>query len=164
MLKTQDITITFEGRDKGARFRIKEMPSIQAERWARRAVYAMIQGGFPMDRLNVDPDAGMAALAMVPIEALARMEPDMGDQLMDEMLRDCIKALRTDQSMEMDLLPGEPAELATLVYLRAKVVELHTGFFWIDNILTSIRERSKKPPEDPKATSPTPASRPTSPE
>lgn len=164
MIKTIDITITFENRDKGKRFRLKEMPAIQAERWARRALYAMLQGGFKPDQIDIDPEAGMAALAYLPIEALARMEPTMGDQLMDEMLHTCVKAIRTDQNHEMDLLQNEIVELATLAYLRAKVVELHSGFFWIDATLDSIRKRLKTPPGDRKDTPTTSTRRRTSPE
>lgn len=161
-IKTQDITITFENRDKGKRFRLKEMPALQAERWARRALYAMLQGGFKPDQIEIDPSYGMAALAYLPLEALARMEPTMGDQLMDEMLETCVKAIRTDQNMEMDLLQNEIEEIATLVYLRAKVVELHSGFFWIDNTLDLIRKRLTTPPAEPKATPNTSTPRPTS--
>lgn len=161
MLKTLDITIPFENRDKGVTFRIKEMPAVQAERWARRAIYAMLQGGFKPDQIEIDPKLGMAALAYLPIEALARMEPELGDQLMDEMLQTCVKVVRGG-NMEMDLLPGEPAEVGTLVYLRAKVVELHSGFFWIDNILDSIKKRLKTPPEESKDTPTTSTSPPTS--
>ncbi|MBS0368999.1 MAG: hypothetical protein JSS57_07355 [Proteobacteria bacterium] len=162
MLKTLDITITFNNRDNGARFRIKEMPAIPAERWGRRAIFAMLQGGFPLEKLNVDAEAGMAAIAMVPLEALARMDPELGDPLFDEMLHTCVKALRTDQNMEMDLLPNEPQEIATLLYLRAKVVELHTGFFWVDDILSSIRGSLKMPPAATKDTPTTSTPRPIS--
>jgi hypothetical protein len=36
--KSIDVTIPFEGRDKGKVFHIVEMPSLHSERWAMRAI------------------------------------------------------------------------------------------------------------------------------
>ena len=43
--KTKRVTITAEGRDKGKTFLITELPADQAERWAIRALLALIQSG-----------------------------------------------------------------------------------------------------------------------
>lgn len=51
-------TFTVEtGRDAGKTFLIREMPVIQADRWAQRALFAMAKSG--MDAQNLDLTSGM---------------------------------------------------------------------------------------------------------
>lgn len=141
MRKTADVTIPIEGRDKGKLFRLTEMPALQAERWARRALHAISQGGWKLTDQNIEPGTGMAGIFMLPYDALASMQPDMADELFDEMLSTCVKIVRDKSHPDMvfDVMPStDYEEISTIIYLRGKIIELHTGFFFVEKVRTLI--------------------------
>lgn len=77
-------TVEQDGRDKGKCFVITEMPALQAERWAMRALLALMRS---------DPElpegtelSGMAGLASAGLKALASIRWEDAEPLMDEML------------------------------------------------------------------------------
>ena len=76
------VVITAEGRDKGKRFVLTEMPALRAEKWALRALLALAKAGvdLPDDAVG----AGMAALAVAGLQALRKLEFTDAEPLMDE--------------------------------------------------------------------------------
>ena len=125
--KTKTVTITFEGRDKGKKYLLTEMPASRAEKWAARGILALAHAGIEVP--EEISGLGMAALAVVGLRALGRVSFAEAEPLMDEMM-ECIQAIPD---------PGKPAiirllveddieEVATRAYLRSEVFELHVGF------------------------------------
>lgn len=128
MRKTKEVTITTEGRDKGKTFVITEMPASRAEKWATRAFLALGRAGIEVpEELQ---GAGMAAIAIVGIRALARLSFADAEPLLDDMMA-CVqikmpaitRALIDDGSESEDI-----EEATTRLLLRSEVFELHTGF------------------------------------
>jgi hypothetical protein len=122
--KTIDITIPDEGRDKGKVFRITEMPSAQAEKWAIRAL---------MSLMKANPDLpkgferqGMAGLAKFGLEAFARLDYYEVEPLLDEMWQ-CITIVPSTNVVR-PMIPDDIEEVTTRLMLRAEVFKLHTDF------------------------------------
>lgn len=126
MRKTTEVTIAAEGRDKGKIFQITEMPALQAEDWATRALFSLAKSG-----ANIPPEilsGGMqsiASLAGLGIQALlfvpyADMKP-----LLDELLR-CVKF--KEPAITRDLMPDDIEEIATFFTLRGEALKLHINF------------------------------------
>lgn len=132
MRKTKVITIEREGRDKGKKFRITEMPVIKAEKWATRAFMALANLGFdlPEDGSGINGLAyalekyGLKSLAKIPYEKIA--------PLYDELL-DCCEYLgdgTSTVSRQMDSATAEEVveEVSTLFVLRFEAIKLHIDF------------------------------------
>lgn len=148
MLKTKEVTITAEGRDKGRQYLLTEMPALKAERWARRAVMAM-------SRQELDIRAEVAALGMWGfvlggMQALAAGDVDQVDQLMDEMLPQIqIVEEKITRPIQGD---GDVWEIATYKTLRQELIELHLGFTLAD-LVSILRASAQMNPADSKDTS-----------
>jgi hypothetical protein len=132
MRKTENFVAT-EGRDKGKRFLITEMPALKAERWAIRALMALAHSGveIPDDAKG----AGMAALAHAGLKALHSLSFEEVKPLLDEMWS-CVQAMPNPQYPEivrplvMNEAEGDDLEeLSTIWTLRERVFRLHTDFF-----------------------------------
>ena len=126
--KTKRVTITAEGRDKGKTFLITELPADQAERWAIRALLALIQSGAVIseDALH----AGMASLASIGISALGGLTWEAAQPLLDEMFA-CVQYEHKAGLGAQDIMEGVSSqieEVATRLSLRLDVFELHLGF------------------------------------
>ena len=158
MRKTEIVTIPLEGRDKGKSFLITEMGAVQAERWATRALLAMGRSGVEVpDEMR---GAGMAAIAIYGLRALARLAYEDAQPLLDEMLR-CVKFVpNTGANFARDLLITEDGEsddieeVQTLLYLRSKVFELHTGFSLADFVFPAASAEDSTGNLSPTPTSP----------
>jgi hypothetical protein len=131
--KTEVVVIPLDGRDKGKAFQVTEMGAVQGERWATRALLALGRSGIEVpDELR---GAGMAGIAIYGVRALARVAYEDAKPLLDEMLR-CVKFVPDPRhpTFARDLVITEEGEgddveeISTLLYLRSKVFELHTGF------------------------------------
>jgi hypothetical protein len=131
--KTELVTIPLDGRDHGKTFLITEMGAAQGERWATRALLALGRSGVEVpDELR---GAGMAGIAIYGIRALLRVAYEDVQPLLDEMMR-CVRFVPStrNQNFSRELVVTESGEsddveeVATLLYLRSKVFELHTGF------------------------------------
>lgn len=138
MRKTEILVISGDpatNRDHGKRFKITEMPAIRAEKWAMRVLLALASTGAQL------PDdykaAGMAALAAAGFQALQSLNWTETEPLLDEML-ECVRILPDPKNIEVErplvLNRGDGSgddieEVTTLLELRRKIFELHTGFF-----------------------------------
>lgn len=128
--KTVDITIDGDNRDKGKVFRLTEMPASRAERWAARALVALLNANPDVDDLP-HPSQGMAGLAGV-VNRLGSLAWDEVQPLYDELLS-CVEYELPDKpGVRLPLTPqtldAYVEEASTLLRLRLEVVGLHVGF------------------------------------
>lgn len=121
------VTIDAEGRDLGKVFQIEEMPALQAEAWAYRALLALANNGAEI------PDdlacAGMAAIAAFGLKALTKLRYHDAEPLLAEML-DCVQICPDPRNPQVirPLVPSDIEEVATLVRLRVETFNLHVNF------------------------------------
>jgi len=123
MRREVDITIAEAGRDQGKVFHLTEMPALQAEKWAMRALFALAQSG-----VEVSPDllsGGMASIAVLGVQALLNTKFSDAEPLLDEML-DCVQIKEAVATRK--LFPGDVEEVRTYLTLRREVLKLHVGF------------------------------------
>jgi hypothetical protein len=136
MRKTEPYTITSEGRDKGKVFLLQEMPAMQAEKWAGRA---LMESGvqIPDELADGGMEALMAPAAMQAVFSgllggLARLRWESVEPLLDEMMT-CVRVIpdpknNCDFSRPINQTAGDIEEVATLFQLRGALLKLHTGF------------------------------------
>ena len=124
--KELDVKIEAEGRDKGKTFHITEMSAWDAERWAQRAFFAVMNAGVDIDD-NL-AKAGMAGIAVAGIKAFGSIPWEKAQPLLDELLT-CVK-YRFDHapSSIRPLVLEDVEEAATLIQLRAEALNLHINF------------------------------------
>lgn len=144
------VDITAEGRDKGKRFYLTEMPPIQAEKWAARALLALTSSGVDIPE-NI-AGAGLAGVAALGFQALGRANFQAIEPLMDEMLQ-CVKIVpdpsRPEYKRALNFPPpgdddseADIEELSTLGLLRMEVFELCSGFS-IAAVLSRAQETAR---------------------
>lgn len=125
--KVRDVTIAAEGRDHGKVFRLTELAAAAAEKWAMRAFLALARSGVEVpDNLAA---AGLPGLAAVGFRAFTMMSFADAEPLLDEMFG-CITRV-VDPAKPVfarALVEDDIEEVATRVFLRGEVIELHTGF------------------------------------
>jgi hypothetical protein len=144
MRKTATITITDPGRDAGKIYILTEMPAMQAEKWAARALLALSKGGveIPEDIAN----AGLAGVATLGMKAFGGMSFADAEPLMDEMF-ECVKIQPGENpNIVRALVESDIEEIMTRVSLRKAIFELHVNFS-----LPGVQ--SKSTPETPPAAS-----------
>lgn len=123
MRKSKDVTITAAGRDTGKVFRITEMSASQAEKWAWRAFSAMARAG-----VDIPPgiaEMGMPGLIMLGFNKIFGADPKDAEPLLDEMFG-CIQSVQP--AMTRALIEDDIEEVATRLFLRSEVFEIHTNF------------------------------------
>ena len=126
MRKTVDFIAT-DGRDKGRRYVITEMPALQAEWWGMRALLALAKSDVDIGAIA---GMGMAGVAAAGFRALAHIDPLDARPLFDEMLA-CAQ-IAPDPAHPAFLRPltgdDDVEEVSTLLELRRAIFELHTSF------------------------------------
>lgn len=122
--KTATVTIDAEGRDKGKVFVLTELPAMQAEEWAGRALFAMMNSGVDIPE-NI-AQAGLAGVAALGISALTKISFDAAKPLLDEMLG-CIQ-FQPSPKVTRALIEDDIEEVATLIRLRKEIINLHLDF------------------------------------
>jgi hypothetical protein len=142
--KTERLTITTEGRDKGKTFILTEMPCDQGERWALRALLALTNTGaaIPEEALG----AGMAGLAAVGIQALGMLDAVQVQPLLDELWPACVRIVPPNvKLMPQEILPGvnsQIEEVKTRLEIYRALFILHTGFSLPAELPTSATPES----------------------
>ncbi|WP_313622835.1 hypothetical protein [Achromobacter sp.] len=119
------MTIAAEGRDKGKVFVLTELSAYDAEDWAGRALFALMNAGVEIPA-NI-AEAGLAGVAAMGIKAIAKLPFDSAKPLLDKMM-DCVQ-IQPSPEVTRDLIAGDIEEVATLLTLRQKVLGLHMDFF-----------------------------------
>ena len=126
--KTETVTITEQGRDKGKTFVLTEMSAIQGERWATQALSLIAKAGADLPRGA--EDSGMAGLAAAPLTALPVLK-SLQDTSLDAWW-ECVKYQHRPNHPLQPIFQNEACqieEIATVNLLRMKVLEMHTSFF-----------------------------------
>ncbi len=138
--RTKEVTITAEGRDKGKTFLITEMPASQAERWAARALIALVKANPELpEEITQTGMAGVAsivptgeeadqasiAMARTALAVIGRLEFYELEPLMAEMFG-CIRI--KEPAITRDLTEDDIEEVATRLTLRLEVLRLHANF------------------------------------
>jgi len=118
------VTITTEGRDQGKVFVITEMPAAQAEEWAGRALFAMLNAGVEIPE-NI-AGGGLAGVASLGISALTKVPFDAAKPLLDQMFT-CVK-IKPSPTVVRDLIEDDIEEVSTRLRLRKEVWNLHVDF------------------------------------
>lgn len=109
-------------RDSGKAFLITEMDAFRAEWWAIKLILALGKAGMELP----DHIQGMAAIAVVGLGALMKIDPADAKPLLDEMLT-CAQYQHKKGHPPMPL-EGVVEEASTLLTLRKEIFKLHTGF------------------------------------
>lgn len=131
--KTKTVVIAQDGRDKGRAFFLTEMPASRAERWAARAFLALARSGVEIpDEIR---SAGMAGFFVLGLRALGGVAWGDAESLLEEMMA-CVQAIPDPArpTVIRPLVEDDIEEIATRVFLRGEVLELHTGFSLADAI------------------------------
>lgn len=153
MRRTETVTIQDEGgRDHGKTFVLTEMPAIPADKWATQALSLIMANGLKV--AETEMTAGMEGLAAAigpdggtgldAREAMAIVTALQHPSL--ESWWDCVQYQHKPNQPPMPIDKGEncPIEdIATIGFLRFRVLALHTGFFSPANGSTS---GSRSPP------------------
>lgn len=121
--RTETVAVSLEGRDKGKKFLLTEMPATQAEKWATRAILALGKSGVAVS--DDIADAGWGALAAMGVRMLAGVAFTEAEPLLDEMMR---QVQIVEPKINRPITDDDIEEVATLVYLRGEVLALHVGF------------------------------------
>ena len=114
----KELTYTAEdGRDKGKKFKLTEMPTSRAENWAMRAILALMKSGVEV------PDGfermGMSGLAEVGLRAVAGLEWSVAEPLLAEMLS-CVEFMPDPSKPQVvrGLIEEDIEEVVTRLRLR----------------------------------------------
>jgi len=148
-LKTERITITADGRDKGKVFVITEMPARPAEKWATRVFIALAKAGIDVpDNIG---QQGMVGIGLLTLKMISGIRFEDAEPLMDEMFR-CVQIQPDPRKPEVvrPLIDNgtegdDIEEVATRLRLRSEVINLHTGFSMSDALskLTSASDTAE---------------------
>ena len=122
--KTATVTISAEGRDKGKVFVLTELSAYEAEDWAGRALFALMNAGVEIPD-NI-AEAGLAGVAAMGLKAIAKLPFDSAKPLLDKMMG-CIQ-IQPSPTVTRALIPDDIEEVATLLTLRKQVLGLHMDF------------------------------------
>lgn len=125
--QTTLFTVEEDNRDAGKTFLITEMAAAQAESWAMRALLALMAGDVDLPR--IDPALGMVGMAEVGIKALAKLNWEVAEPLLDEMWT-CIEFVPDAKKphVKRPLIDSDIEEVKTRLRLRLEVLKLHLDF------------------------------------
>ncbi|MBD9423359.1 hypothetical protein IB259_29185 [Achromobacter sp. ACM04] len=119
------LTIGAEGRDKGKVFILTELSAYDAEEWAGRALFSLMNAGVEIPD-NI-AEAGLAGVAAMGMKAIAKLPFESAKPLLEKMM-DCVQ-IQPSPNVTRELMSGDVEEVATLFTLRKKVLGLHLDFF-----------------------------------
>jgi len=116
-----------EGRDKGKRFLLTEMPAIRGEAWALRVIMAVANTGYEVP--EDIKEAGLAGLATIALPLLLRIPYYVAEPLLAEMFT-CIEIVPDPErpNVHRKLIDDDIEEVVTRIKLRREVLDLHVGF------------------------------------
>lgn len=137
--KTITVEISKEGRDLGKRFLITEMPATKAEKWAARALNALLASGIQIsDQAASAGMRGLAAAVSQGLSGFTGLPWNLVEPLLDEMM-DCVQVLPnpSNPGIMRPLIEQDIEEVVTRLTLRNAWLELHIGFSFAAESLTS---------------------------
>lgn len=129
MARKSTVFTATDGRDKGKAFLLTELSAEDAEDWAMRALFVIVNAGVevPDELLG----AGLAGLAALGIKALTKVPYEAAKPLFDTMMR-CIQLLpdpRDHRTVRPLMTADDIEEVPTRMKLRKAILDLHMGFF-----------------------------------
>jgi hypothetical protein len=125
--KELTLTIDMPGRDVNKSFFIREMSATKAERWATRALLALLKSGIEIPEDIAQ--AGLAGVAAMGLRAFGGIDFSDAEPLLAEMMT-CVQII-PDASRPMvkrALVEDDIEEVTTLLRLREEVLSLHLNF------------------------------------
>jgi hypothetical protein len=114
-----------ENRDAGKTFLVTEVSAVQAEEWGLRAIMALGTSGIVVPQETAD--AGLIGAVLVGYQAFMGAKPSEVLPLWREMIPACVK-YQPSPGIAMPYDPSLIEEPGTLLLLRQKILEIHTGF------------------------------------
>lgn len=142
----KSITITIEAdpdvadsRDTGKVFILTELPATLAEKWAARAVNALLASGIEIpDSVARQGMRGLAASGMTNLQSFSGMPWDLAEPLLDEMMK-CISIIPDPNRPAVcrPLIEDDIEEVKTRLKLRGEWLKLHFGFSFTAKSSTS---------------------------
>lgn len=138
--KTETVTIPFEGRDKGKVFILTELSAVDAEDWAMRALFALMNSGVEIPDNLVE--AGLAGLYSIGMDALTKLPYEAAKPLLESMMK-CIQA-QPSPTVVRALVDSDIEEVATRLELRKRVLALHMDFSMAAVLSTSGLDAAKQ--------------------
>ena len=134
-MKSIQFTAT-TGDDAGKIYIIEKMSVYKAEKWAAKALLAMLHGGvdIPQDTAN----AGIAGLMKMGLTGLLGAKWEDVEPLMDEMMEE-VQFLpdASNPNVKRKLFPGDIEDVRTLIQLRKAIWNLNTDFLKAADILNT---------------------------
>lgn len=126
--KVVTFTVKSKGRDLGKSFVLTEMSAAQAEKWAARAMLAMMRGGVQIPDNIVE--MGFAGLAVVGLKSMENMPWELAEPLMDEMWG-CVAYIPDAGKPEVvrKVIDDDIEEVKTRFDIRREILKLHIDFF-----------------------------------
>jgi hypothetical protein len=119
-------TITIEsGRDKGKTFVITEMPVVQADDWAMRAIITVANGGIDVGDLR--SEMGMLGIGNILLKALSNIRAEEAIPLLNELL-ECAQIVPSGGNAREIELNTDIRDVKTLFRLRAEAIAVHLDF------------------------------------
>lgn len=155
MRKTKEIKIETANRDQGKRFRITEISACAQERWATRAVMALLNSGLELPKgisaEDLQGSSGLAKILGMGVKALSNVKYEYAEPLYAELLK-CVEYLGIQGDTVSRPLTEETAdevieEVTTVLLLRKEVLKLHFDFLSDGGNLTSVSREDKKAPQ-----------------
>lgn len=133
--KTVTIEIDANNRDIGKAFLLTEMSANDAERWAIRAGFALMNSGADFSELTGTDEDGeplplsFQAFAKMGLSALSKIPYESAEQLIAEMMK-CVKFIpdKNKPNVVRDIFDGDIEEVSTLFTLKKEVWGLHVNF------------------------------------
>lgn len=125
-------------RDQKKQFYLTEMSAARAEKWAARAFLALAHSGteVPPDIVN----SGFAGIAILGLRSLTGLQFEEAEPLLDEMMG-CVQYVPDPKNPLIMRSPMDEAddieEVATRVFLRTEVFQLHVDFSIADALAES---------------------------
>jgi hypothetical protein len=134
-------------RDLGKQFLLTEWPAARAEKWGIKMLFSLNREGgqIPMDLAGI----GIEGVAILGLNTFLRGNINSEEiiPLLDELL-ECVQIIRDPKHPDIPspLVSDDDIEdIATRLWLRSEVLELHTGFSPADalsKLVTTIMEKS----------------------
>lgn len=132
MRKTQEVVIDDqdpENRDGGKHYIITEMPATKGEKWAARAINALLASGIEIPDKAIGQ--GMKGLAMLGSSGFSNFRGvswEALEPLMDEMMSCVTRVHDTGSGRTRPVVENDIEEIKTRLLLRNAWLELHIGF------------------------------------
>lgn len=138
MRKSINYVVTDTGRDNGKTYVLTEMSADKAEKWAMRALLAMVNSGYDVPQSALS--GGFGGLVEVGFKGLFSIRWDLLEPLMDEMMQ-CVQFMpnRATPHVIRPLFDGDIEEVLTLPKLRWEILKLHADF--LEPVARSVSEK-----------------------